>query len=71
MEGSLLYEGGEEILYFIEILHVEEFEFFGRGFENPGDRLIVEQEVDPIHTLGEEMLNLVEMGVTDAKLFHT
>jgi hypothetical protein len=69
-ESGLLNEFGKQVLYLIEIAHVKEVHLFRRFFQNPGDRLIIEQQVDPIHTLGEKVFNLVEMGFADLQLFH-
>lgn len=53
LERRFLNERGEEILDLIEIFHLKQIEFLRRFAENPGDCLIIEQEVDPVHTLSQ------------------
>ncbi len=44
---------------------------FGRGFKNLGDGLIIEQEVDSVHALGEEMFDLVQVRIASFEIFHS
>lgn len=49
----LLNKLREKNLYFVEVAIVKENFFFGWRFENPCDRLIIEQQVNAVHTLSE------------------
>lgn len=59
LQRLLLHERGEELLNLLEILGVEEFHLLSRGFQNTCYNRIVEKQVNPVHTLGEKMFDLV------------
>lgn len=59
LQRLLLHECGEEFLNLLEILGVEEFHFLSRGFQNTCYNGIIEKQVNPVHTLGEKMFDLV------------
>lgn len=52
-ECFLLNEFRKENLDLIEIAVMEQFFLFRRRFENPGNCLIIEQQMNAIHALGE------------------
>ena len=59
LQRLLLHECGEELLNLLEILGVEEFHLLSRGLQNTCYNRIVEKQVNPVHTLGEKMFDLV------------
>lgn len=58
-------ESAEEVLDFFQVTNLKQVHVFSRGFQDAGDRLIIEQEMNPVHTLGEKMLNLVQVRIAD------
>ena len=65
-----LYEIGEKLLDFIEVVKVKKNFFFRRSFQYSCNRLIVEQQVNAVHTLSQKMFNLIDMGFANLELFH-
>jgi hypothetical protein len=59
LQSLSLQKFGEQILDFIEVLHVKKVEVLGRGFQDFGDRLIVEQQVNAVHALDQKMFDLI------------
>lgn len=49
---------------------MEEFHFLGRGLQDARDHRVIEKEMNPIHTLGEEVFYLVEVCFADSDFFH-
>jgi hypothetical protein len=60
----------EQLLDAVEVARLEEIQMLGRRSQDPGNRLIIEQEMDPDHALGEEMFNLVEVVFAYFEILH-
>jgi hypothetical protein len=61
----------EELLNLRQIFYLEDIHFFGRLGEHAFDRLIIEQQVNAVHTLCEQMFNLIQVRSADAEFFHS
>ncbi len=63
-------EDCKELLYLVQVADLKEIHVFGRGFQNSGNCFVIEQEMNPVHALGQEVFNLVQVRIADFKFFH-
>ena len=50
---------------------MEEIHVLSRIFQDLGDCLVIEQQVNAVHALGQEMFYLVEVGIANFEIFHS
>jgi hypothetical protein len=58
-------------LHLLQIYKMEVDHLFGRLGHHSADCLIIEQQVDPVHTLREEVFDLIQVRRADAEFFHS